>query len=919
MKTLYICILGFLIACCAISAQQQSESDTLKIDPPAFLYKLIHSTDSMEQLKGISLLVTYYKDIGDEKGMMETIDRYTNDKKSIYPGRVLYWLGDYYLNHREYNKAGLVFDKVFQNYKNEVNLNFSCGELALERKATAQKASGKYEQAISTYNLLIKQYPESENIGWYHYLIADAYRMGRNLKKCKLALNKVIKTYPNHKHPISGEKLKELCERQLSEIEKYDSNPSFGYSDRHELINIIGKVLSDKNIDSLKKLVKEESFWFSVIGTEPALKKFSEIVPLLNEAFENGNPTIPKSQIIKEHINKVYLYSEDWKCKYLSGGIWFILMKEYNVWFLKGIALNTPRPVPESWQNRKMVLLANNNTETNVKDVFNDYSSMSSDPPRSPDLRHNINFEEGMGVKAPWRDGKCMSSGRSGTAVTDCCTDFWGWNGNYYGQGSHTDEDYYSIDFTYWINLWPQDGRNVKSVANGVVYNINPDNGQVWIEHLTCGSKTDGYKSTYAHMKNIRVANGQYVARGQWIGQVDDVGNSTGNHLHFTLYDYLENGGNSVMPTPMEGYARRITGTSRCITSSNSDIWSDSDGDDVPDVIDNCPTVPNPDQTDVTRNCHGDACEDTDRDGIPDFQDNCIFHANPGQSDMDGDGKGDACDDDIDGDKAECMMRPTTALVGGIEWYCNDEEMDDNCDYVANPDQADLDGDGKGDACDPDIDGDGLPNENDLCPYVVNSINFDRDYDRVGDVCDNCPDVYNPDQSDLDGDGQGDLCDNGDFDHDGIPDKDDNCPSKYNPRQIDLNRDGIGDNCFRELLELNERTLSLDYELESVVVFDSIKHGCLVTIEPLCPWCPNLYEYPEIRVIFPGPEIYNDLRYEIYNKQGRLITSSLKSDKDKYYISFYANIKSEYYIVVLPAKNSKPGKEYKLKMKLEIN
>ncbi|MDC0710450.1 amidohydrolase family protein [Stigmatella sp. ncwal1] len=95
--------------------------------------------------------------------------------------------------------------------------------------------------------------------------------------------------------------------------------------------------------------------------------------------------------------------------------------------------------------------------------------------------------------------------------------------------------------------------------------------------------------------------------------------------------------------------------------------------------------------------------EDLDADGIRDTEDNCPLLFNPirpldngVQADTDGDGVGDVCDlCPLKVGTTDCAVPPADDEDGDGR-----KNWEDNCPYVANADQSDTDGDGRGDACD---------------------------------------------------------------------------------------------------------------------------------------------------------------------------------------------------------------------------
>jgi len=128
------------------------------------------------------------------------------------------------------------------------------------------------------------------------------------------------------------------------------------------------------------------------------------------------------------------------------------------------------------------------------------------------------------------------------------------------------------------------------------------------------------------------------------------------------------------------------------------------------------------------------------------------------------------CDDNDPCTQGDTCLRGSCA---GTTIGCNDENecTDDYCEegqciYECNAASADDDC-CSNQACiaesvcliPADSDDDGIPDDEDNCPYISNTDQSNSDSDSYGDACDNCPFVDNEDQYDSDGNGIGDVCD----------------------------------------------------------------------------------------------------------------------------------------------------------------
>ena len=183
----------------------------------------------------------------------------------------------------------------------------------------------------------------------------------------------------------------------------------------------------------------------------------------------------------------------------------------------------------------------------------------------------------------------------------------------------------------------------------------------------------------------------------------------------------------------------------------------DADQDGTPDCIDGCPNDPLKSAPGAC-GC-GQPDTDSDGDSVPDCTDNCDSAANADQADCNGDGVGDACEQFTD---------------------CNRNGRLDECE-IADGTAADVDADGRPDACEPDCNGNARPDDDDIATGAAADCNLNA----IPDSCD----LEKGSALDSDGDGLLDECES-DCNDDGILDAE-----QIAAGAIDCDANGILDEC----------------------------------------------------------------------------------------------------------------------------
>jgi murein DD-endopeptidase MepM/ murein hydrolase activator NlpD len=315
----------------------------------------------------------------------------------------------------------------------------------------------------------------------------------------------------------------------------------------------------------------------------------------------------------REKGDKLYLPTAGWEGAVFRGTVVFLAERTARGWEWRGLlgaGASDPDALSELAQRSSSRRPAASSRRPAVRALRASGAAAASPRPSSI---------ADLGIKSPWPRGRFFRAGGLykfiqeqaavaatpwpfNTAVLVSFTSRacgFGPNGYYYGQGpTHSStRDRYAIDFTSNKQHVPyaeiSTGTPVLAVTIGVVTDVREyvsggssvTDNHVYIDHygeeellaaviagmLTGTLPRSRYSARYLHLdgpNQVPVRDGMYVEQGTILGTMDDTGNSSGSHLHFSMHEN-EAGATGVRPTPMDGQSLTDGEDGKCMASTN--------------------------------------------------------------------------------------------------------------------------------------------------------------------------------------------------------------------------------------------------------------------------------------------------------------------------------------------------------------
>jgi murein DD-endopeptidase MepM/ murein hydrolase activator NlpD/tetratricopeptide (TPR) repeat protein len=364
----------------------------------------------------------------------------------------------------------------------------------------------------------------------------------------------------------------ELARRSLQRLEAV--NAVYLPSAR-ALSEVLAQALEAGDAAALERLVGTTHFAVGPAGGHTVFEKPAMFKALLGDLLDSR---IQVQRQLAGSGSKRYLTSTGWKGEWYRGEVTLLLTRAPKGWQWTAVVLSEPH---EAWVERWR--------------------------PATPQTNQALPFA----LRAPWPSGQSFKAGGLTQYITEQAAVVaagpiagrillatlangpcgFGPRGSYYNQGStHDEEDAFAIDFTRFERGVPyinaSGGTPVLAVHDGIAWvnagtaSGDPDaSNTVAIDHAdpAVPTDTDRFRSFYLHLAGpfeILVSDGMPVITGQRLGTIDDTGNSTGSHLHFSIHDrnlpYPNvSYGRSVRPTPLSGVRLDDGDSGQCVLSDN--------------------------------------------------------------------------------------------------------------------------------------------------------------------------------------------------------------------------------------------------------------------------------------------------------------------------------------------------------------